>query len=212
MCLIILASKSPRRIKLLKEVGIDLIVVVSNVDESLDQIIDPIKFVKEISRAKVLSVLEKVKEKKLPVLGADTIVVLGKKILGKPKNKRDAFKMLKMISGKKHIVYTGFSIWFPKIKKIKTSYVKSFVKIKKLTDKEIAGYLKTGEPFDKAGSYAIQGIGQFMVKEVHGSYTNVVGLPVVEVLECLGKFGNINILKNKNENSSKHTKNKRKNY
>ena len=119
------------------------------------------------------------------VIGADTIVCIGNQILGKPDSKNDARKMLMRLSGKLHQVYTGYCICCRQKDLLFTDAVKTDVRFKKLSDPEIEWYIHTGEPFDKAGGYGIQGVGAFLVKSIKGSYTNVVGLPVCEVVSFL---------------------------
>jgi septum formation protein len=119
------------------------------------------------------------------VLAADTIVVLDGKVLGKPTDKREARRMLNLLSGRVHEVYTGYYIRNANKKKSAADFVVSRVKIKELNKRETDFYLNTDEPYDKAGGYAVQGIGAFMVKEINGSYTNVVGLPLCQVIEKL---------------------------
>ncbi|MDY6863345.1 MAG: Maf family protein, partial [Thermodesulfobacteriota bacterium] len=119
------------------------------------------------------------------VIGADTIVVTDGEILGKPEGESMAKIMLQKLSGKKHKVLTGLCVLNLKNKKILKKVVESFVVIKELTLKEIDSYVATGEPLDKAGSYAIQGIGAFLVRDIYGSYSNVVGLPACELIEML---------------------------
>ena len=117
------------------------------------------------------------------VIGADTVVSIDETILGKPRTDREAYGMLSMLSGKDHLVVTGVSVC--RGAEGKTIAVETAVRIKTLNPAEISWYIGTGEPFDKAGGYAIQGVGAFMVQRIEGSYTNVVGLPVCEVIEHL---------------------------
>jgi septum formation protein len=119
------------------------------------------------------------------VIGADTVVLVDGIVLGKPSSKDDARDMLQKLSGRIHQVLTGYCICCQKTKRSFSGAVRTDVQFKKLSDAEIEWYIQTGEPFDKAGAYAIQGIGTFLVKSVNGSYTNVVGLPVCEVMEHL---------------------------
>jgi len=123
------------------------------------------------------------------ILGADTIVVLQESVLGKPLDNDEARSMLRFLSGKDHEVITGFSIINPSGEIAHTEHVSTIVTIKNLSEKEITAYIATGEPFGKAGSYAIQGIGAFMVKGISGSYSNVVGLPVYALIEALLALG-----------------------
>ncbi len=129
------------------------------------------------------------------IIGADTIVVADNHILGKPKTRDDAKLMLSSLAGRSHFVYTGFCI-VHNAKKVQTaSAVETTVVFKSLTDAEICWYADTDEPYDKAGAYGIQGIGGFMVKEIQGSYSNVVGLPVCEILEAMAKLDIIRYLR-----------------
>jgi len=125
------------------------------------------------------------------VLGADTIVVINKIIFGKPNDSGECRKMLHGLKGKVHRVITGFSIHDPGHKSVHLEAVTTKVKIKELSDSEIEAYIKTGEPLGKAGAYAIQGIGSFMIEQINGSYTNVVGLPVCEAVSALVKCGGL---------------------
>jgi septum formation protein len=185
--LFVLASKSPRRRYLLKQAGLDFLVVPSQVDESKILINDPETYVIELAKAKAGDISQKYPESW--VIGADTIVVINGTILGKPKSKDDARNMLYRLSGRTHQVYTGFAICCKAEKRIFSQVVKTDVLFKELSDEEIQWYIHTPEPFDKAGAYAIQGIGTFLIRSIHGSYTNVVGLPVCEVIEFLIKEG-----------------------
>lgn len=119
------------------------------------------------------------------VLGADTVVVLGEAVLGKPVDVDEARSMLRLLGGNEHQVVTGFCLLQPSGKVAYSEAVTTDVKIKGLSDEEITAYVSTGEPFGKAGSYAIQGIGAFMVEAISGSYTNVVGLPVCALVKAL---------------------------
>jgi len=128
-----------------------------------------------------------------PLLSADTIVVLDNEIINKPSDKDDAINMITKLSGRTHSVFTGVAIFFND--KVDTFFVKSDVTFKKLSIKEISDYCDTDEPYDKAGAYAVQGIGSFMVKSINGSYSNVIGLPVSEVIEHFQSLGIIEGIK-----------------
>jgi septum formation protein len=184
---LILASKSPRRRYLLEQAGLEFSVIPSNIDESRMPRSSPEAYVRILSEAKADSVSQKYPEKW--VIGADTIVLNNGDILGKPESKDDARTMLQRLSGQTHQVLTGYTIVCKAKNKKFSETVKTDVRFKYLSDEEIDWYIHTGEPFGKAGSYAIQGIGTFLVKSIHGSYTNVVGLPVCEVIEFLIKEG-----------------------
>ncbi len=192
--LFILASKSPRRRYLLKQAGLDFLVVPSRVDENKTSMHDPEKYVIELAEAKAVDVGQNYPDSW--VIGADTIVVIGDAILGKPRSKDDAKNMLSRLSGQTHQVYTGFAVCCKTRKRLFSKVVKTDVLFKELSDEEIQWYIHTPEPFDKAGAYAIQGLGTFLVRSIHGSYTNVVGLPVCEVIEFLLKEGLMGFQKN----------------
>ena len=184
---LILASASPRRVEMLRNIGIDFRVVPSNVEENPAGVIRPIDLVRGCAQLKTDAV-----SKTFPdswVLGADTIVVINGEVLGKPVNDTDAVRMLRKLSGRKHRVISAFCVAKMSESQKVLDYVETQVWFKKLTDDEIRGYVSTGEPLDKAGAYGIQGIGCFLVKEIKGSYTNVVGLPLAEVVDVLVELG-----------------------
>ncbi len=185
---IILASTSPRRKELLQSVGIQFEIVAPSSDESLLGSENPKVYVLRLASEKALSVSLNL-EGGFLVIGADTIVVVDNEILGKPSNEEEARAMLSKISGREHNVLTAFCIAQPKNNVLHSEVVDTKVRVKTLEPQEIQGYIKTGEPMDKAGAYGIQGIGAFMIRGISGSYTNVVGLPIVEVLEALNKLG-----------------------
>jgi len=188
---LILASASPRRKELLQLAGIPLEVIPSQADERFLQGESPEEHVRRVARAKAMDV-----GRQRPgrwVLGADTVVAIDGKILGKPGNPREAEEMLRNLSQREHRVLTGFCVLrYPSLERREDTVI-SRVKFKDLSAAEIRWYISTGEPFDKAGAYAIQGRAAFMVKEVHGSYTNVVGLPLCEVVEALRELGAVNL-------------------
>ena len=185
---IILASTSPRRKELLQSVGIQFEIVAPSSDESLLGSENPKVYVLRLASEKALSVSLNL-EGDFLVIGADTIVGVDNEILGKPSNEEEARAMLSKISGREHNVLTAFCIAQPKNNVLHSEVVDTKVRVKTLEPQEIQGYIKTGEPMDKAGAYGIQGIGAFMIRGISGSYTNVVGLPIVEVLEALNKLG-----------------------
>lgn len=193
--LLILASKSPRRRYLLKQAGLDFLVVPSHVDESKISMSDPKEYVTTLAETKAQDVARKFPESW--IIGADTIVVIGDAILGKPSSKDHARNMLLRLSGRTHQVYTGFAICCKARNRLFSQVLKTDVLFKELSEEEIQWYIHTPEPFDKAGAYAIQGMGTFLVRSIHGSYTNVVGLPVCEVIEFLIKEGLLGFQKNK---------------
>ncbi len=184
---LILASNSPRRRHLLAQAGLNFSVIPSNVDEQKVTIPDPDAHVRTLAESKATDISEKHPDSW--VIGADTIVCIEHQILGKPDSKDTARDMLKRLSGKTHQVYTGYCICCKREKRMFSETVKTDVCFKELNDQEIEWYIQTGEPFDKAGGYGIQGIGSFLVKRINGSYSNVVGLPVCEVIDFLIKEG-----------------------
>ena len=184
---LILASKSPRRRYLLEQAGLSFSVIPSDIDETAIPLSPPEIYVKVLSEAKAESIAKKYPEKW--VIGADTIVLKDGVMLGKPGSIDEARSMLKKLSGEVHQVFTGYSILCKSKNRIFSETVQTEVLFKNLTDEEIEWYIHTKEPFDKAGAYAIQGLGTFLVKRINGSYTNVVGLPVCEVIEFLIQEG-----------------------
>ncbi len=189
---IILASTSPRRKELLQSVGIKFEVIAPLSDESLLHNENPRDYVLRLASEKAISISQNL-EGDFLVIGADTVVVVGDEILGKPSNVEGARAILSKISGREHHVLTAFSISKPKNTIMHSEVVDTKVRVKTLEPDEIEGYIKTGEPMDKAGAYGIQGIGSFLIKGIEGSYTNVVGLPLVEVLEALKKLGDLKL-------------------
>jgi septum formation protein len=183
---IILASSSPRRRELLAMLGIAFEVIPSHVDEEEIDGETPREHVARLSQAKAREVGRTFKDRW--ILGADTIVFIDGEVLGKPRTKAEAATMLRKLSGREHRVMTGFFIYHPGRNRSEGTVVESRVAIKELTDNEIKGYIKTGEPFDKAGAYAVQGVGMFMIEKVFGSHTNVIGLPVCEVVSALRRL------------------------
>jgi septum formation protein len=188
---LILASRSPRRSELLKNVGLEFDVIPSNIEEVFIQEELPEKHVLRLAEAKAFNVGNQYPDSW--VIAADTIVYINGSILGKPKNREEAIKMLRRLSGQQHWVLTGFSVRHlaKGIGDHKT--VETAVKVKTLTPFEMEWYINTGEAFDKAGGYAIQGVGSFMIEWIRGSYTNVVGLPLCELIQTLSRLGAIKI-------------------
>jgi len=184
---LILASKSPRRRYLLQQAGLEFSVVPSEFDESSVTLSSPEIHVKSLAEFKAQDISQKYPDSW--IIGADTIVLSNNTILGKPSSGDEARMMLRSLSDKTHQVLTGYCICHKNNAYFFSETVATDVHFKKLTQEEIDWYIKSGEPFDKAGAYAIQGLGMFLVKRINGSYTNVVGLPVCEVLEFLIKHG-----------------------
>jgi len=184
---LVLASRSPRRIELLKMLGCKFQIIPSKIEEKINPRLSPIQNVKRLSRLKVLDVASKVLDG--IVIAADTDVVLNGEILGKPKNKKEAYKMLKKLSGKKHQVITGLAVVDAKTKKIFQDVVITKMKFRKLNRDLIEKYIATGESLDKAGAYGIQGKAALLVESIKGDYFNVVGLPLNALNQLLEKFG-----------------------
>lgn len=180
---IILASASPRRKKLLKRLGIKFKVEPSDYKEDMKLKLKPKALAKYLSKEKAKAVAKN--HKNSIIIGADTFIVLKGKILGKPQTATNAKRMLKNMSGKPHSVITGFTIIDTKRKKTISNAIESRVYFKKLTKKEIDDYVKSREPLDKAGAYAIQEGGAAMIEKVDGDYFNVVGLPLKDLAETL---------------------------
>jgi septum formation protein len=180
----ILASQSPRRADLLKFIIKDFTIQVSESEEIIDPRLNSQQLVMELAKEKALEV--SLNNKDAYVLGFDTLVILDGQPLGKPKDKKDAFNMLKSLSGRSHLVVTGCAI-------IKGDYVDKFsdeavVTFNKVTDEEINEYLDTGEPFDKAGAYGIQGYGARYIKEIKGDYYSVMGMPLQKLYNKLRRL------------------------
>jgi len=187
---IILASASPPRKLLFKQLGIKFQVRPSNFNESISSKLPPHKLVQYLSSQKASSVAQT--QRNATVIAADTVVVLKNKILGKPKTAVKAAKMLKSISGQKISIITAYTIIDVQTKRIITKSVQTKAYINILSKEEIVNYVKTGEPLDKAGAFAIQGRGAFIVKRIEGDYYNVIGLPLSSLVQSLKKF-NIHI-------------------
>lgn len=181
----VLASGSPRRRELMEMAGISFDIIVSNADESLPEGISSYDAVRMLSEKKALEVLSRVEDGKI-VIGADTVVSVDERILGKPHDDFDAFDMLKMLSGREHQVYTGVTICSPekKLSFVQTTNVYFY----NLSDEQIREYVATGEPRDKAGAYGIQGKGGLLCEKIEGDYFNVVGLPIARLKRELEKF------------------------
>lgn len=185
MARLILASSSPRRREILKFLRTSFEIMSSNVDESVDCNLPPEDIVMILAKRKAQTIAEKHRD--AFVIGADTIVVYQNCVLGKPADRDDAKQMLSSLSGKKHSVYTGVCILHGNDKEI--FYEKTDVTFWDLSEEEIDRYIRTGEPFDKAGSYGIQGYGATLVKSINGDYFSVVGLPVAKIYQILKKMG-----------------------
>jgi septum formation protein len=181
MTKIVLASKSPRRAHLFRQIGIDFSTHPSKVDETLDDNIAPEILAGNLAEVKADTVAEQYSESL--VIAADTIVVINNRLLGKPENEDDAFKMLTLLSGKSHYVYTGVCVHHTDAESNISSSLKfterTRVSFSELSKREIEHYIKCGSPFDKAGSYGIQDdMGSLFVEKIEGDYYNVVGFPL----------------------------------
>jgi len=183
---LILASRSPRRKEILEKEGVEFEIKFPSdiVEETSNS--DPIEHVLILSRKKAESVSDPTDEG--IVLGADTVVVLEGEILGKPQNSKEAFGMLKKLSGRMHRVYTGITLRNKYNGKTVSDYDCTEVRFNQLEDQKIAAYIDTGEPMDKAGAYGIQGMGSFLVESINGNLDNVIGLPTGKLKEMLIKI------------------------
>ena len=181
---LILASQSPRRRELLGLTGLDFIVRVADIDETMDPARDPREEVARVSRMKALAVEREADD---VVIAADTIVVCGGKVLGKPKDAEDAFRMLSLLSGRDHQVMTGMTVL--QGDEIVTHTEVTKIRFRNLLSEEIRAYIATGEPMDKAGAYGIQGGAALFCTRMEGDYYNVMGLPVCALSVILRTFG-----------------------
>jgi septum formation protein len=212
---IILASASPRRKELLERLGFTVKVIPGNVDETQIEEETPENFVKRMARTKTLAVVDRMQTTLYPtdadgapirtgysgrgsdsrwVIGADTVVVVGDDVLGKPKDTAGAVEMLHRLSGQVHRVITGFCIHDLRKNKEGLQAVATEVTFKRLASSEIDKYIAVGESMDKAGAYAIQGVGAYLVDSIIGSYTNVVGLPLCQMVEMMEEMGAHDVL------------------
>jgi septum formation protein len=181
--LFVLASSSPRRKLLLKRIIKHFKVIPSTIDESIIKAKTPASFAVKAALAKALDVAKQFRDG--IVIGADTIVVLGKKILGKPRNGKEARKILRLLSGKTHKVITGIAVVDVESGRIYADFEVTKVAMKSLSGKQIHDYVASGSPMDKAGAYGIQEIEKAFVKKIVGDYDNVVGLPVKKLKTLL---------------------------
>jgi len=190
---IILASASPRRKLLLKMLGLDFKVIQPEIDEQFNPDLNIDDNLKIITKSKALFVLKNNPDSDMLIISADTVVLNEGSILTKPKDSTDAFNMLKSLSGKQHCVTTGIFVIDSFSRKEIFKSQTTAVTFKHLEDDEILKYISSGEAFDKAGSYGIQGKGSLFVKEINGCYYNVVGLPLVLLSDILIEY-NISLL------------------
>ncbi|BBA70974.1 Maf family nucleotide pyrophosphatase [Geobacter sulfurreducens] len=184
---IVLASASPRRLELLASAGVEFDVFASDIPEEPFPCEAPADFAVRLARDKAVATAARTEGRWF--VGADTIVVCAGEIMGKPVDEADAFRMLRKLSGVTHEVITGYAIYDRERDGLLCKPVVTKVVFKPLRDEEISAYVATGCPMDKAGAYAIQGGAAYMVERIDGSYTNVVGLPLCEVVEDLRRIG-----------------------
>ena len=186
---IILASASERRAELLTKITSNFKIKTSEFEESDIPFSGSCgDYVMALARGKAMDICSSVK-KPAAIIGCDTIVYFNGKVLGKPKDSVEAFQMLSDLSGNMHEVYTGVAVINTETQEISTEYVCTEVKFSKLSEEEINSYIETGEPFDKAGAYGIQGAASLFVEQVKGCYYNVVGLPVNKLYFMLREMG-----------------------
>ena len=183
----ILASASPRRRELLQSIGLDFEIVPSHIPEIRGEGEAPEEYVARLSREKAAAIA--IEHHDRWIIAADTTVLLGEQLLEKPADAGDAQRMLATIAGKTHIVYTGVTLQNAAGGYHDTRVAESEVRMLPLSEREIEWYVATGEPLDKAGAYAVQGIGAMFIDSVHGSYTNVVGLPLALLYQMLKRAG-----------------------
>ena len=181
---LILASQSPRRRELLGLTGLDFTIRVADIDETMDLSKAPYDEVARVSRLKALAVARKPED---VVVAADTIVVCDHQVLGKPRNEADAFRMLRLLSGRDHQVMTGMTVL--RGDEVITCTEVTDIHFRDLSDGEIRAYIATGDPMDKAGSYGVQGGGALFVTRLEGDFYNVMGLPVCRLALILRQFG-----------------------
>jgi septum formation protein len=187
---IYLASRSPRRGELLGQIGVTFEVLPSDVDESVRPDESPEHYVLRLAREKAIVCVERLAEQGMqarPVLAADTTVCIDGMILGKPENDADAAAMLRRMSDRWHAVHTAIAV--AEGGRVEVALSSTLVEMAPLTDAEIAAYIASGEPRDKAGSYGIQGLAGTFIRRIEGSYSGVMGLPVYETTQLLNKFG-----------------------
>lgn len=186
---LILASASPRRREMLRQLGLEFDLRPVGVDESPLDGEDPVPLVRRLARAKALAAAEEEDDPEEVILAADTIVVLDGEILGKPESTDEAEAMLARLAGREHTVHTGVAVLAPGGSEPEVEVESTRVELARLEAETIARYVATGEPMDKAGAYAIQGLGATFVSRIHGSYSNVVGLPLTLTRALLAPQG-----------------------
>jgi len=185
--LLILASASPRREKLLRQLGVNFVSEPQNIIEEKRIDESPEKFVKRMAEEKASSAFGKRKEKDIVVVASDTIVVCDKRVLGKPKDKSDGIKMLLTLSNKTHRVLSAVTV--ANTLRYKSTVSETSVSFREISEIEAECYWDSGEPEGKAGGYAIQGCGAVFVQSINGSYSGVMGLPLFQTAQLLSEFG-----------------------
>lgn len=184
---IVLASASPRRRELLTMLGVkDFKIIPAEGDEIIEEGLTPAEVVCALSRSKADEVSKKCGPSDV-IIAADTIVVLDGDILGKPSDKNDAFRMLTLLSGRAHSVFTGVTLM--RGEKVFVEFEQTLVRFRNLTEREIEAYIENGEPMDKAGSYGAQGIGALFIEGIEGDFFNVMGLPLCRLSKMLEQLG-----------------------
>jgi septum formation protein len=184
-CHVVLASASPRRRQLLNLIGIAHEVLPANIDETMRVRETPRRHTERLAREKASAIAKR--DPDLITIGADTIVVVNRKVLGKPRDADDAARMLALLSGREHTVTTAVAV--SRGKKLRSAVEEVRVKFRRLRDGEIEAYIATGEPMDKAGAYGIQGYGATIVERIEGDYFAVMGLPIVRLIGLLRDVG-----------------------
>lgn len=184
---VLLASASPRRQELLQQIGVPFQVVNHHIEETLLVGESPEEFVTRLALEKAQSAFDHLPaDQDRVVLGADTVVVCEQTILGKPTDRTDAMRMLKLLSGRRHLVYSSVALVSRQQREVALSTTE--VEFRSLASKELEAYWQSGEPRDKAGAYAIQGLGAVFVSALNGSYSGVMGLPLFETARLLDRF------------------------
>ncbi len=192
---LILASGSPRRKQLLSELGLDFEIIVSDVNESIQINVSPNEYVCIVAQRKAEAVRQLIEKKSVEtdketiIISADTTVSIDGMILGKPCSEEEAITMLERLQGKQHAVYSAICLMKTQSKSILVDYLETKVHVKPLSSEQIKGYVSTGEPMDKAGAYAIQGIGSTLISGIEGDYFNVVGLSLSLLSDMFAKWG-----------------------
>ena len=189
---IVLASSSPRRSSLLRQIGINFEIVPPDVDESRYSFEgDPSGTAERLALAKANSTASRIDARGRLVLGADTVVLFEGQVIGKPKDAEDACAMLRKLAGRSHRVLTGFALLDPRTNRAVTAHEWTAVSMRDLTDAEIRAYVDTGEPMDKAGSYGAHALGAGLITRVEGCFYNVIGLPLARLLITLDNFDDL---------------------